>query len=175
MRKSLPLTFLILAGLFLNPTVAYAHAGVISSNPTEGQVLTEMAKEISVTFSDELLVVADKEINTLKLTRYDGPAVLLENLTIKGNVLTASVTAGDYQPGLYEIAYRVISADGHEVSDLITFSLDTSLASPASSAPPEAVKSESEPFALPLPIVLAIALLIVAGGFFALERRRRAN
>ena len=175
MRKSLPFTFLILAGLFLTPTAAYAHAGVISSNPAEGQVLTEMANEISVTFSDELLVVADKEINTLKLTRYDGPSVLLENLTIKGNVLTASVTAGDYPAGLYEMSYRVISADGHEVSDVITFSLDTPAALPASSAPPEVVKSETAPFALPLPIVLAIALLIVAGGFFALVRRRRAN
>lgn len=73
------------------------------------------------------------------------------------------------------MTYRVISADGHEVSDAITFSLDIPIAAPASSASPEVVKSESQPFALPLPIVLAIALLIVAGGFYLLARRRRSN
>jgi hypothetical protein len=63
--------------------------------------------------------------------------------------------------------YRVVSADGHEVSDLITFSIDTPIGID--------VTPQSEPFVLPLPIVLAIALLIIVGGFFALERRRRAD
>lgn len=171
MRKSLPLAFFILAGLFLNPTAAFAHAGVISSNPAEGQVLTEMPKEISITFSDDLLEVADKEINTLKLTRYDGPAVLLEKSEVNGNVLTASVTAGDFQPGLYEIAYRVISADGHEVSDLITFSLNST---PGVDVTSETIEVGTS-WAIPLPIALALALVIAIGGFFLFERRRSSK
>jgi len=171
MRKTLPLAFVLFITLFFSPTSAFAHASVLSSNPSEAAVLTEMPTEISVTFSDDLLVVADKEINTLKLTRYDGPAVPLENSVVSGNVLTASVIAGDFQPGLYEIAYRVISTDGHEVSDLITFSLNT----------PEGVVVTSEAIEVdtsgstPLPIALAVALVIAIAGFVLFERRRRSK
>jgi methionine-rich copper-binding protein CopC len=156
-------------------TTAIAHSGVVSSNPAAGEVLTELPNEISVTFSEELLVLEGKAVNTLTLTAQDRTELPLTEIRVEGNLLRATVPAGDYPAGSYEMSYRVISADGHEVSDVITFSLVAPAALPASSAPPEVVKSQSEPFALPLPIVLAIALLIVAGGFFALERRRRAD
>jgi methionine-rich copper-binding protein CopC len=185
MRKLL--SFLICALLSISfasifsTTAAIAHSGVVSSNPAAGEVLTELPDEISVTFSEELLVLEGKAVNTLTLTAQDATQVPLTDISVEGNFLRASVPAGDFPAGLYEMNYRVISADGHEISDVIAFSLntaislDTSMASPASSASPEVVKSESQPFALPVPIVLAIVLLIVAGGFYLLARRRRAN
>ena len=185
MRKLLSvLCFALLSISFVSifsTTAAMAHSGVVSSNPAAGEVLTELPDEISVTFSEELLVIEGKAVNTLTLTAQDATQVPLTEIRVEGNLLHASVPAGDFPAGLYELKYRVISADGHEVSDEITFSLDTpipvdtSKASPATSASPEVVKSESQPFALPVPIVLAIALLIVAGGFYLLARRRRAN
>jgi len=171
MRKTTPLAFFLFITLFINPTAAVAHAGVISSNPTEGQVLTEMPKEISITFSDELLVVADKEINTLKLNHSDGTSVPLQDATVTGNVLSAGVIAGDYQPGLYQITYRIISADGHEVSDLITFSFNA----------PQGVVVTYEAIevgtsrAIPLPIALAFALVIAIAGFVLFDRRRSSK
>ena len=72
---------------------------------------------------------------------------------------------------------RVISADGHEVSDEITFSLDT----PSSLDTPIGVVVTSETievgtsWAIPLPIALALALLIAIGGFFLFERRRSSK
>jgi methionine-rich copper-binding protein CopC len=179
MRKLLSvLCFALLSISFVSifsTTAAMAHSGVVSSNPAAGEVLTELPDEISVTFSEELLVIEGKAVNTLTLTAQDATQVPLTEIRVEGNLLRASVPAGDFPAGLYELKYRVISADGHEVSDVITFSLATAVASPATSASPEVVKSESQPFALPVPIVLAIALLIVAGGFYLLARRRRAN
>jgi methionine-rich copper-binding protein CopC len=179
MRKLLSvLCFALLSISFVSifsTTAAMAHSGVVSSNPAAGEVLTELPDEISVTFSEELLVIEGKAVNTLTLTAQDATQVPLTEIRVEGNLLHASVPAGDFPAGLYELKYRVISADGHEVSDVITFSLATAVASPATSASPEVVKSESQPFALPVPIVLAIALLIVAGGFYLLARRRRAN
>ncbi|CAB4569393.1 MAG: hypothetical protein F2555_03100 [Actinobacteria bacterium] len=185
MRKLLSFLFCALLSIsFVNifsTTAAVAHSGVVSSNPASGQVLTKLPDEISVTFSEELLVIEGKAVNTLTLTAQDATQVPLTEIRVEGNLLRASVPEGDYSAGIYEMSFRVISADGHEVSDEITFSLDTStsldtpMASPESSASPEVVKSESQPFALPLPIVLAIALLIVAGGFYLLARRRRSN
>ena len=179
MRKLLSvLCFALLSISFVSifsTTAAMAHSGVVSSNPAAGEVLTELPDEISVTFSEELLVIEGKAVNTLTLTAQDATQVPLTEIRVEGNLFRASVPAGDFPAGLYELKYRVISADGHEVSDVITFSLATAVASPATSASPEVVKSESQPFALPVPIVLAIALLIVAGGFYLLARRRRAN
>ncbi len=175
MRKVL--SFLICALLsisfasFFSPTTAFAHASVLSSNPSEGELITEMPKEISVTFSDDLLVVADKEINTLKLNYSDGTSVPLQDATVTGNVLTAAVIADENQSGTYQITYRVISADGHEVSDVITFSLNT---------PQEVVlnpkASEVEGSgAIPLPIALALAVVIAIAGFLLFERRRSSK
>jgi copper resistance protein C len=178
MRKLLPFLFSALLSIFCATTfspVAVAHSGVVSSNPSAGQVLTELPNEVSVTFSEELLVIEGKAVNTLTLTAQDAAQVPLTDISVEGNLLRASVPTGDYSAGMYELSFRVISADGHEVSDVITFSLDTAVASPATSASPEVVKSETEPFAIPLPIVLAVALLISVGGFLLLERRRRAN
>ncbi|CAB4542802.1 MAG: hypothetical protein F2602_04455 [Actinobacteria bacterium] len=178
MRKLLSFLVFALLSIFCATTfspAAVAHSGVVASNPTEGQVLTELPDEISVTFSEELLVIEGKAVNTLTLTAQDATQVPLTEIRVEGNLLRASVPAGDFPAGLYEMNYRVISADGHEVSDEITFLLAAAVASPATSASPEVVKSESQPFALPLPIVLAIALLIVAGGFYLLARRRRSN
>ena len=171
MRKTTPLAFFLFITLFINPTAAVAHASVLSSNPSEGQVITEMPKEISVTFSDELLVVAGKEINTLKLNHSDGTSLPLQDATVTSNVLTAAVIAGENQPGLYQITYRVISTDGHEVSDVITFSLNT----------PEGVVVTSEAievgtsWAIPFPIALALALLIAIAGFVLFERCRSSK
>jgi methionine-rich copper-binding protein CopC len=184
MRKLLSFLLFALLLIFCATTffpAAVAHSGVVSSNPAAGEVLTELPRKISVTFSEDLLVIEGKAVNTLTLTAQDATQVPLTEIRVEGNLLRASVPAGDFPAGLYEMNYRVISADGHEVSDEITFSLataislDNSMASPATSASPEVVKSESQPFALPLPIVLAIALLIVAGCFYLLARRRRSN
>lgn len=171
MRKLLPFLFSALLAIsfasIFSTTAAVAHSGVVASNPTEGQVLTALPNEISVTFSEELLVIEGKAVNTLTLTAQDANQVPLTDISVEGNLLRASVPTGDYSAGMYELSFRVISADGHEVSDVITFSLDTPIA--------VAITPESEPFAIPLPIVLAVALLISVGGFLLLERRRRAN
>lgn len=160
-------------------TIASAHSGVVSSNPSVGQVLAELPNEISVTFSEELLVIADKAINTLTLNNVDGTKVPLTDIKVEGNILIATVPSGEYPAGLYEMVYRVISADGHEITAVIGFSIDTLIASPASSAPPEVIKSLSDSSSISVPIALVIALvialLIATGGFFLLKRRRRAN
>ena len=66
---------------------------------------------------------------------------------------------------------RVISADGHEVSDEITFSLDAPIGVVVTSETIEVGKSSP----IPLPIALALALLIAIGGFFLFERRRSSK
>jgi hypothetical protein len=125
-----------------------------------------MVREISIQFSEELLTISDKEVNTISLTEFDGPPIALENARVEGEYLKADIPVGDYSPGTYEVNYRIVSADGHQVSDSFTFSLNA----PAIAKAPPA--SEGGDGVLPAPILAAIAILILLGGFFALGSRK---
>jgi methionine-rich copper-binding protein CopC len=174
--KTLPKLVIVLfalATLLLNPTSAAAHSGVVSSNPAEGERLQKLPTEISITFSEELLVISDRTINTVTLANVDGTEVSLTDIKVEGNLLTAKVPTGEYPSGRYEMAYRIISADGHEVSAVITFSLNQPVVTGDEPADNPKGDDSSESGAIPLPIALALALLIAIGGFFLLERRRR--
>jgi copper transport protein len=165
MKKSLIALF-ALATLLLSPTVAFAHAGVVATAPVQDQVLMSMAREISIQFSEELLTIENQDVNTISLTELDGPAIELENVTVDGAFLKAEIPIGDYAPGTYEVNYRIVSADGHKVSDSFTFSLNA----PAVTA--TAAPVEDGDGVIPLPIVAAIAIILIAGGFLLFRARK---
>ena len=149
------------------PVNANAHAGAVSTSPAQDEVVTVMPAEIKVVFSEELMTIADKEINTISLTHFDGPPVEISDVKVTGTTLSATVPSGDYEPGVYEVNYRIVSADGHQVSDSFTFSLNA----PVTTAEPN-VDGDGDGV-LPLPIVGAIAIVVILGGYVALRARNR--
>jgi methionine-rich copper-binding protein CopC len=170
---------LLLVALLMVPVHANAHSGVVATNPSTDQVVAVMPSEISVTFSEELLVLSDKEINTITVTAPDGS--LLENLAsrVKGPTLIATVPALDpalnyeYPSGLYTVNYRVVSADGHEVTDSYTFSLNAPMLLATESPADEGDKQDGGDGVLPLPILIAILILLTAGGILLIRLRKR--
>ena len=150
----------------LVPVGANAHAGVVSVSPAQDQVLMSMASEISIQFSEELLTISNQDVNTLSLTELDGPPIELENIRVEGEFLKAGIPTGDYAPGTYEVTYRIVSADGHKLSDSFTFALNA----PAVTAAP--VTTDEGDGVIPLPIVAAVVILILAGGFLIFRGRR---
>jgi methionine-rich copper-binding protein CopC len=165
MKKPL-ITLSALATLLLSPTAAFAHAGVVATTPVQDQVLMSMAREISIQFSEDLLTLDNQTVNTISLSELDGPEIELENVIVDGAFLKAEIPIGDYEPGTYEVNYRIVSADGHKVSDSFTFSLNT----PAVKA--TAVPAEDGDGVIPLPIVTAIAIILIAGGFLLFRARK---
>ena len=155
-----------LASLFLiyigSATPAFAHAGVVGTSPSQDQVLTSMPNEISITFSEELLTITGQEVNTLSLTHFDGPQVEVGEIKISGTTLSATIPEGEYESGVYEVFYRIVSADGHKVSDSFTFSLNA----PALISEPVVEKGDG---VIPAPIALAITILVALGGYLALR------
>ena len=160
------LRILGILALLLVPVNANAHAGVVTTAPVQDQVLMSMAREISIQFSEELLTIENQDVNTISLTELDGPAIELENVTVDGAFLKAEIPIGDYAPGTYEVNYRIVSADGHKVSDSFTFSLNA----PAVTA--TAAPVEDGDGVIPLPIVAAIAIILIAGGFLVFRARK---
>ena len=122
---------LIAAILLVPVNSAFAHAGLVSSNPAANSQVSQMPREISLTFTEDLMVLGDKEVNTIGLNLMDGPEVPLTDVKVAGAVLTATIPAGDYEAGTYEIFYKIVSADGHKLSDSYSFSLNAPLIAPA--------------------------------------------
>ena len=163
----------LLAALLMVPVYANAHAGVVATSPSQDQVVTTMPTEISVTFSEELLEISDKEVNTLTVADPDG--ALIENLNprVEGPTLIATLPAadnesGEYPSGLYTVNYRVVSADGHEVTDSYTFSLNAPMLLAT-----ESPANQGGDGVIPLPILISILTLLVAGGILLIRLRKR--
>ena len=161
------LFFALLATAIITPTSAFAHAGLVSSTPAANSDVKVMPNEISLTFTEDLLVLGDKDVNSISLNLMDGPEVTLTDIKVDGAVLSATVPVGEYESGRYEVFYKIVSADGHKLSDSYSFSLNapTPLIAPTPTDEGDGV--------LPLPIVGAIAIVVMLGGFFALRARNR--
>jgi copper resistance protein C len=99
-------------------TPASAHDQLLASNPAEGAVLTAAPSEIRLDFSDKVLdlggvvIVADRD----GADWADGP------VSISLNSVTQKLRAGA-PDGAYQIRWRVVSADGHPISDVVNYSV----------------------------------------------------
>lgn len=98
--------------------LASAHTSVVSTVPTYKSTLTVMVDEIEISFTDELMVIADRDVNSIALVAPDGEEVLIRKTVIAGNSIKALLPAGEYIDGTYTVEYRVVSADGHPVSGM---------------------------------------------------------
>lgn len=119
------ITSLLLAVLLaiVPATAATGHASLVSSNPADGAVLEVAPESVVLTFNEELL------------------SDLVEVSVLDANRELVMVTEAAQSPppqtdvlipwptrlpvGQYSVAYRVVSADGHPVTGLVTFSYDT--------------------------------------------------
>jgi DNA-binding CsgD family transcriptional regulator len=57
-----------LAGLLISSSNgANAHSGLISSNPSQGEVLDQLPQALTLTFNEELIVIDGETVNSLQL------------------------------------------------------------------------------------------------------------
>lgn len=141
------------AVLVLAPA-ASAHTSLVSSDPADGAVLRQAPQAVTLTFDEDLLAGA----NTISINLLDGTVVESRPVEPSGASVTlpwpTGLSAGDYQ-----VAYRVVSGDGHPVTGAITFTV-TGEPSPG---PSDVVPSDdglspnpaATPFAPPAPGVAA--------------------
>lgn len=161
------------------PTAApgYAHDYLVDAEPADGAVLPRPPDVVRLTFSDQVLPTAPAVL----LRR--GDTVLLEaEPALDGRVAEADLP-DDLPDGEYSVAWRVVSADGHPVSGLITFTVGTVTAGEAATpaeaqdaAPPPAGPTEpSTAAAAPAALVAVgvVLLAVTATALLALLRRRR--
>lgn len=174
-------------------TAADAHTALKSSDPKDGATLTSPPARVVLTFSEPV----STSFATVTVTGPDG-SVTEGKAGVEGDVVTQSL-AGGIPDGTYAVSFRVVSEDGHPVSDRLSFTVATGtsatstgtattsggpVSSPATTAvsPTGAAKSASDQGAdsgrtTRVGLAVAVAALAVAAGtaVIALTRRRGAE
>jgi len=155
---------------FLIPFSASAHTGLVASNPVSDSQLSELPREISLVFDEELLVIKGKQTNVIELLDENKASVKLAQPVIDGAKITARLLESGNEPHTYQIIYRVVSADGHPVNGTLTFTVQSQL----TITPEQPVNEEvNETSTISLNIIgaILIALTLIAGHF--IYRRMR--
>jgi len=172
-------------------SAAMAHTEEVSADPPADSLVIDMPAQVILTFDEPLLDAGA----ALVVTSAGGTVVSQDPPMIDGPTIRVNLGAG--QPGRYQVAYRVVSGDGHPVTGSYAFEVagtapssssapsavdpPPSSAPTSSSSPPigiaDAVNAEDQAGSGSVPVLasLAAALAVVATiTVVLLLRRRRA-
>lgn len=96
------------------PSFVRAHTGLSSSNPSEGQVVTENLEQIVLTFATSIEV-----LSTMDLVK-DGNVIPLEDIKVENKQLMGTI-AKPLENGSYIIQWKIVGEDGHPIKGEINF------------------------------------------------------
>ena len=109
---------LLVLGLATTP--ALAHAQLVKASPADGASLTSAPSKVVLTFSENI----QQRFARVSVTKADGTTVSSGEPSVDGAVVTQRL-ANSLTSGRYATRFRVVSADGHPVSDTLAFSLQS--------------------------------------------------
>ncbi|WP_199430704.1 copper resistance CopC family protein [Qaidamihabitans albus] len=137
MRRLLVLAGVAVLALLGIAAPASAHNVLISSDPAEGEQIAAAPEAVTLTFDQE---VQDAGTNEVAVTGPDGGQWAEGLVQVNGNEVTAPLRPLG-PAGEYVIGFRILSADGHSVSEELRFTLTTAgtgtpAGDPAASAAP---------------------------------------
>ncbi len=161
----------LVAGVVAGP--AAAHSARTGASPEDGASIEVAPDKVTLTFNEDL----QPAFATVKVVGPDNHFWQTSEPIIEGR--TASVTLSGLGPtGVYEVNYRVTSADGHPVSGQTTFTLTKAgSGTPGAAVPADYQAPESSEHGVKAWwfVVGAVVVVLVLGGavVFTLIKRRR--
>ena len=161
-------TAVVLGGLALAlapTTPASAHSGLVSSVPAQDAQLAASPPAVELVFDEPV----STKFSRVEVTGPDGRTWSTGEPDVSGATVTQDLA--ELGPaGTYQIAYRVVSADGHPVSGTRRFQLTA-----AGDGTPPAARTADEGSSGPGAVPLAgVGLLLAAGAGVVVRRRTRA-
>lgn len=181
----------LLAALFAfaAPSGASAHDSLAQSDPAAGSTVETLPAELTLTFSAQLL--DGSGATEVVVTDADGDSVTDGTPSVDGAIVTQPLNP-EAEAGAYRVVWRVVSSDGHPISNEFSFTVATSTvtdvppspeaeatAAPAQTetTPPAADESaEDDAFARALPwIVLAVVVAGAGSALLAVSVRRQRS
>jgi copper resistance protein C len=102
--------------LFLLPSIVSAHTHLQGSNPTEGQVVVEELKEITLTFDGNI-----EKLSSMKVLK-EGTELANIQLQIEAEKMVG-VLPEPLENGAYLIQWNIAGEDGHPITGEINFTV----------------------------------------------------
>jgi copper transport protein len=150
------------AGLIalVQATAAFAHATLLSSNPTDGAMLPDAPRTLTLTFNEMVQPLVLRVVNP------SGEAETISRYDRFGNSLVLVPPQG-LGEGTHVLSWRVISADGHPVGGSVVFSVGR----PSTSVPVAANETDIDVRAAIWVgrVLIYVGLFIGVGGAFFLH------
>lgn len=160
----------------------YAHSHLATSNPADGEIVSEPLSAITLTFDGRI-----EQGSFIEITSAEGLVVELADLQIGKGMLTGTV-AQPLANGDYDVNWSIISADGHPIEGVFSFTMnapitevqvedkevakDESMAEQDTSMQNE-VDEKSSVFLITLLLIIVALLVIVTRFIFIVKRKRR--
>ncbi|RWL18802.1 MAG: copper resistance protein CopC [Mesorhizobium sp.] len=157
-RANCLLAAIVLVAAIAAPGQAFAHAALVTTEPTDGAVLAQSPGRFSLTFSEPVSPLV------LALVRPDGTPVPLTSFRLNAQTLDID-NPHRLGSGTHVLSWRVISADGHPVGGSVLFSIGAPGAAPAVS---EAVDRGLRSAIWVGKVFLYVGLFLGVGGAFAI-------
>ncbi len=129
-RRVAAVLALIVAAISLLAPTAAAHSALESSNPAQGEVLTELPGQVELTFNQQIA----PEFAAATLSPGTGGTASALEVSVQGTRLIATVTdktSATDAAGRWLLSYRVTSADGHPIEGSIDFEVQPPKTEPA--------------------------------------------
>jgi len=132
--------------LLIGPAApASAHSELVESTPAAGSTLKEPPTEVELVFGEDV----QQQGGSIVVSLQDTVVSQQNTFTVNDNVASVQLQGAD-QPGTYNVAFRVVSADGHTVRDTFTYELNGSTPTATSSADPTGSEVTLTPSTSPL-------------------------
>ena len=200
-RRRASFIAVVAATFLLFPTVVAAHAELLEATPADGATVEGTPTEISAKFDEPLLT----DGSTFSIRNAAGERLAVGQIDPDDDTRLIIDPVPELAPGEYEVRWRAATADGHAENDTWRFTVTpaptpspTPAPTPASSASAEPMASATpaptgtataSPSASPgpsdpagasdgdviLPIIAALAIVLVAAGFLLSRRGRPAG
>ena len=99
---------------------AYAHSELVSSNPSASTYIEQLPEQIELEFNEELLNLGSG--NSVSIISASGEDLGMGETSTDGARITRLLNTTS-ELGIFEVKYRVASADGHILNGSFTFNL----------------------------------------------------
>ncbi|MEK4386165.1 copper resistance CopC family protein [Solibacillus sp. FSL W7-1464] len=116
MRKQLLLSFVAAFLLFVPGAIAHTH--LVSTNPAEGETVSENIKTIDLTFEGKV-----EEGSIFKVIASDGKEMDIHSISINNGVLSG-IMLDPLPNDTYTVEWDSISEDGHPLSGTFSFAVN---------------------------------------------------
>lgn len=117
--RAIVVSLVALACWMMGSGFAGAHTALTDSDPAKDATLTAPPTAITLTFSEDL----NPAFANVVVNGVDGRNWISDPPRVDGPKLSASVRTDLPGNGVYTVAYRVVSADGHPVSGSFAFTV----------------------------------------------------